>query len=372
MFLASYISGHGFGHASRQIEILNALASRVPDLDVLLRTTVPRWLPDRTLSARFSLVSSPPVDTGVVQIDSLHLDPRATIECARDFYDRFDERVNAEAALLRQRGVRLVLGDAPPLACAAAAAAGVPSVIITNFTWDWIYEEYREELSAAPSVIPTIQRAYAQADVAWRLPMYGGFASFKRVVDVPFVARHARHGRDATRAHFGLALDRPVALSSFGGYGVDHLDLHRLDCLNEWTILVTGKPDGRVPAGIRVIEDDEIYAHGFRYEDLVRASDVVVTKPGYGIVSECLANERAIVYTSRGRFAEYYALVTAINQLLRNAYLSHEDLLAGRWLAALNAAHLASAPADRPPTNGADVIADMIVDRLRIPDTGEP
>ena len=41
----------------------------------------------------------------------------------------------------------------------------------------------------------------------------------------------------------------------------------------------------------------------------MRAADVVVTKPGYGIIAECLANDTAIVYTSRGEFAEYDVLV---------------------------------------------------------------
>jgi hypothetical protein len=364
MRIASYISGHGFGHASREIEILNALAARVPDLDVILRTSVARWLADRTLKARFSLRDSP-CDTGVVQIDSLRLDPKATIDCARDFYDTFDERVAAEAELLADHDVELVVADAPPLACAAASEAGIPAIVISNFTWDWIYEEYAEYLPAAPQLMDTIRGAYAMADAAWRLPMHGGFASFDRIVDVPFVARHARFEREVTRARFGLPLDRPLVLSSFGGYGVDDLDLHRLDCLDTWSVLLTGTRGPALPAGVHLIEDQEIYARGFRYEDLVRASDVVITKPGYGIVSECLANGPAIVYTSRGRFAEYPVLVAAMHQLLRCAYLPHEDLFAGRWRTALDAAKDAPRPSEPPPTNGADVIADMIVDQLR-------
>ncbi len=44
---------------------------------------------------------------------------------------------------------------------------------------------------------------------------------------------------------------------------------------------------------------------GLLYQDLVAAADVVVSKPGYGIVSECVANGTALLYTSRGRFIEY-------------------------------------------------------------------
>ena len=49
--LAFYISGHGFGHASRQIEIINALGVRRPDVHLLVRTTVAALAP-RTHAAR--------------------------------------------------------------------------------------------------------------------------------------------------------------------------------------------------------------------------------------------------------------------------------------------------------------------------------
>ena len=86
-----------------------------------------------------------------------------------------------------------MIGDAPPLACAAAAAAGIPSVVISNFTWDWIYEGYAERFDTdAPEVLPIIRDAYAQANEGWRLPMGGGFATFQSVVDFPFVERQGR------------------------------------------------------------------------------------------------------------------------------------------------------------------------------------
>jgi len=262
---------------------------------------------------------------------------------------------------LREHGVSLVIVDAPPLACAAARAAGIPSVVVSNFTWDWIYEEYRAELAAAPDLVPLIADSYALAAAAWRLPVYGGFESFKTIVDVPFVARHATHGRNETRAAFGLPVDRRLALISFGGYGVSGLDLQRLDCLDRWSILITGPPPAaEMPAGIHVIDDTWIYERGFRYEDLVHAVDIVMTKPGYGIVSECLANDTAIVYTPRGRFAEYPVMVAEMPHFLRCAEISHDDLFAGHWRSALDRAIEAAAPPTRPATNGADVIADMI------------
>jgi L-arabinokinase len=96
----------------------------------------------------------------------------------------------------------------------------------------------------------------------------------------------------------------------------------------------------------------------------VHACDVVVTKPGYGIISESLANGAAVVFTSRGRFAEYPVIVDAMPRFLRCSYVDHEDLFAGRWLRALEAAVTAPEPPEHPATNGADVIADMIAARI--------
>jgi hypothetical protein len=52
-----------------------------------------------------------------------------------------------------------------------------------------------------------------------------------------------------------------------------------------------------------------MYGQRIRYEDLVGAVDIVASKPGYGIISECAANGTALLYTDRGRFCEYEVLV---------------------------------------------------------------
>jgi L-arabinokinase len=241
---------------------------------------------------------------------------------------------------------------------------------VSNFTWDWIYAEYREYLDAAPALIPTIQAAYRLAEAAWRLPMHGGFDTFQQaclaeapearrraLIDMPFVARHATHAPAETRARLGLPPvddDRRLALPSFGGHGIAGIDLEALDLDGSWHVL-------RVP-------DAAIYDAGLRYEDLVRAVDVVLTKPGYGIISECIANDTAIVYTSRGRFAEYPVLVREMPRYLRSSYLGNDALVAGRWQAALDAAVNAPPPPEHPRTDGADVIADMIAARVSTAD----
>ena len=119
-----------------------------------------------------------------------------------------------------------------------------------------------------------------------------------------------------------------------------------------------------VPEGVALLSEARLYDAGLRYEDLVAAVDVVVTKPGYGIISECVANDTAVLYTSRGRFVEYDVLVAAMPRFLRCGYIDHTDLFAGRWGQALDRLLAAPAPPERPATNGAEVAARMILERV--------
>ena len=364
-----YISGHGFGHASREVEVINALAPALravgSDAMIVLRTAADPWLLDCTLREPVERLPAV-VDTGIVQIDSLHLDEDATFREARAFYAGFEARAASEADLLRSLRARVVVSDIAPLGFEAAHRAKVPSIAIGNFTWDWIYQGYPAHSPDAGMVISTIRVANRKATTALRLPMHGGFETFPSVEDIPLIARHAARGRDEVRAAFGIPLDTPAVLASFGAYGVDRLAESTIDCVDAWTVVVSDRTTAAgadEASGVLHVNEDQIYERGFRYEDLVGAVDAVLTKPGYGIVSECIANDTALVYTSRGRFPEYDVFVREMPQFLRCAYVSNEDLRAGRWRAPLEAALAQPAPA-RVRTDGAEVAVARILEHL--------
>jgi len=113
-----------------------------------------------------------------------------------------------------------------------------------------------------------------------------------------------------------------------------------------------------------MIDETAMYGRGYRYEDLVRAVDVVVTKPGYGIISECIANDTAILYTSRGDFREYQVLVDAMPNYLRCAYIDHGDLFSGRWTHHLDAVLAQAEPPNQPAVNGAEAAADILLSTI--------
>jgi len=356
-----YISGHGFGHASRQVEVLNALAAARPDLALVLRTAVSPVLLNRTLRTPVTLLDGP-CDTGVIQRNSLTHDDAATVQAALAFQSTYPARLRDEADRLAAYDVRAVVGDIPPLAFDVAAATGAPSLAIANFTWDWIYEWYLDANPALHAMLDQMRASYRRAGLALELPLSGGFDVFPLVRRIPFIARRSTRPRTATRHHLRLDQSRPVALLSFGGYGLSQLDVSRIDCLDEWTILTTDRtigPGSVQPEQVRYIPE-AAFADDLRYEDLVAASDVVITKPGYGIISECVAHGTALLYTSRGRFREYDRMVEELPSLLRCRFIHQDDVFAGRWRASLDALLAQSRVEPGVSTDGARVAAGAI------------
>jgi L-arabinokinase len=253
----------------------------------------------------------------------------------------------------------------------AARRAGARAAVCSNFTWDWIYAGYARHLSEAPGLLDTLREAYAAAEEGWRMPMHGGFETVPAVVDLPFVARRSgARSREEVRQALGLPCGRPLALVSFGGYGVEGLPIDRVDCTPEWGVIVTGRGPAfarsaaECDRGTFALDESLIYGSHLGYQDVVRAADVVITKPGYGIISDCVAADTAILYTSRGRFAEYDVLVAEMPRYLRCRFIEEPALRAGVWREALDALLASAAPPERPRLDGADVAAGLIATRL--------
>jgi hypothetical protein len=115
------------------------------------------------------------------------------------------------------------------------------------------------------------------------------------------------------------------------------------------------------------INEEAMYDAGVRYEDLVGAAEAIVTKPGYGVISECIANDTAVLYTSRGHFPEYDVLVEEMPKYVRSAFINHDDLFDGKWETHIDKLLAQAKLKKKPETNGADVAAEILLKALDKP-----
>ena len=252
-----------------------------------------------------------------------------------------------------------MVGDVPPLAFAAAAEAGVPSLAIANFSWDWIYRHLGARQPRLLAAAEQASAAYAKAGLLLRLPFAGDLSAFPRIEDVPLVARKPRLAKAEARRRLGLGA-RPVVLLSFGGLGMPELDPTALGRLGEYQFLLTGQVGAGDAPNLLRLGSAELAAAGLGYADLVGAVDVVVSKPGYGIVTDCVGAGTRLVYTDRGDFPEYEVLVAEMPRYLPVAFVSNADLRAGRLTESLGRVRELDFPAP-PPTDGASVAAERIL-----------
>ena len=288
---------------------------------------------------------------GLAQRDALVIDEAGTAARCREFEARWEERVAAEVDFLRASGARAVLGDIPPLAFAAAARAGVPALALGNFSWDWIYRHLSARHPSLAASAALAATAYARADLLLALPFAGDLSAFPRREEVGLVARRPRLSR--TEARRRLRLDGRVAvLLSFGGVGLPGLSPEALSALGDFRFLLpqelgSGRLDGL----------------GLGYPDVVAAADVVVTKPGYGIVSGAIGAGTRLVYTDRGDFPEYPVMVREMARWLACVHVGNEELLSGRLGEAIR--RVLEFPMPPPPDlGGADRAAGRVLEAL--------
>jgi L-arabinokinase len=345
-----YVSGHGYGHATRAAALVEALRARRPDLPVEARTHAPAWI--FTEHSHGARVSRGCPDPGMAQKDALDLDLAASLRVHQELGARWDALVADEAGWLTANRAGLVVGDIPPLAFAAAAAAGLPSIGVSNFSWDWILQEYAPGEPAWAPIVARYAAAYARAELVYRLPMHGDFPSFKKVVDVPLVSRMGTARTNWRR--YG----KPVVLVAFGGFGIE-LNFGAGEDLSEFHFCGFGTKPKQLRADWTRLRAET----SADQLDAMAGCDIVLCKPGYGMFSEAMAHGKRVVYVPRDGFREIAPLVAGLEARGACAALAREDFLGGRWKEALERARTMAAPAPIPAA-GAGVVAGALLERL--------
>ena len=353
--LAYYITAHGFGHAVRSLEVIRHLLKQSPDSEIVIVSRIPEFLIVENVGTS-TLVRRRSLDVGLVQKDSIQFDLDATLREILRLYKEQDTLVSEEVAFLKAQRVQGIVCDIPFLAFPAALKLGIPSIGISNFTWDWIYQAYANSDSRWLPLVNWIRESYKKCTLFLQLPMHGDCTACPTIQDVPLIARGAKGSREETRKILGLGSEVKTYLISLVALNLNEEAERRLRDMTEIAFLYKRPLKlnfGTCLDGLAV-----------SYADVVSAVDGVITKPGYGIVSECLVNSTPIIYTDRGYFPEYDVLVQEMTKHLPTSYISLSDLYAGRWESAIR--DLDRQPPRIPaiPSNGAEVCARTILSLL--------
>lgn len=359
MHLAYYITAHGYGHGVRSCDILAALLARHPGVRVTVTTDLPEsFLRSRLQNADGHLTVRPGAfDVGMVQKDSIRVDVAATLNAAMELVAQRPKLVRREAEFLREAKVDLVVADIPSIPIEAATAVGRPAVAVGNFSWDWIYSPFVTRDQRWCQVIDLFEEGYRQARLLLKLPFSPPMSIFATHVDIPLLAKPGRNRRQELAAATGADAAKRWVLLSFTTLDWRPSALRKIEALRAFEFFVVKPLDWPDRHGIHAVDRERV-----SFSDVLASVDAVVTKPGYGILSDCVANAKPMIYAEREDFIEYPLLERELKRYLRHVHIPAADLYAGRLAAALAALDAAPSPPDVLPRGGAELAADLLAD----------
>jgi hypothetical protein len=340
--------------------VLAALAEVRPGVEIALWTSVPRWFFAESLGFPFEYRELA-CDVGLAQKNALEEDLPATLARLEELWSGAQgdgSRGREVAEGLAASGASAVLCDISPLGLVAAREAGLPSILLENFTWDWIYEGLAKEEPRFARWVELLRESFALADL--RLQAEPVCRPVAGAVVVPPIARRPRSTPSEVRARLGIAPQSSMILVSFGGVEGALADPRGWRIPDGVEVVVPGGAPREERVGRLVLLPHHTPLF---HPDLVASADLVAGKLGYSTVAEVVAAGNRLLYLDRPAFRESAVLESFVRERLPSARITLDELRDGRWLE--RAGELLAAP--RPAglaAAGAERAAGIVAARL--------
>lgn len=344
--IACFVSPHGFGHATRAIAVVEALQLIDPEIHAHFFTTVPSSLFKQTLTNfTYHFV---PVDVGLVQSSAFDSDIPATIK-QLDHLLPFAGGLVDELAELCSRS-SLILCDIAPLGIAVGKACRIPSIVVENFTWDWIYQPYFKRYPELQGHAEILRHWFDRADFRIQTEPLCNPAPSDLCCQPIF--RRKRGRRTELVEHLGCSGKKLIVVTMGGVYQEIPPQLELSVFPGSYFLFTGQRQTKRLNQNLAFLGRDSAIYH----PDLIAAADVVVCKAGYSTVAECCQAGVRVLAIGRDGFAETKILQDYLGNRLGGVSIAQEKYQSGEWPAL--AIDLLSCPRSAAAkVNGADQVA---------------
>jgi len=298
--IAYYISEYGFGHATRSIAVIRRLCEkneiRIIVCNDFAYDFLNQSLNDLITEERVALrkISN---DIGyVLQPHSLTPDCDQFKISYQKFIGKLPLAIQIETEFLSDQHVNLVIGDIPPAPFKAAQTLSIPSIGISNFTWYTAYKELLPDADLKP-----LYNCYTSMDYFFALAgsrervwgrmgskSFGFFSRSPQVEVVHKIRKTVNPTGDKTIVFFGLGMK--IDAGNLAAYKL----WSSLNCV----FLVSSNTN---------IEGDNIYKipiDDTESQNYIAACDIVISKPGWGTVSEAVSFNKPLILVTPQKMQE--------------------------------------------------------------------
>ena len=328
--IAFFISPHGYGHAARSAGVMEAVYEQESSIRFEIFTNVPHWFFEDSLSGDFGYHALL-TDIGLVQSTPLQADIHETVKSLNHFLPFDPSKIRDLVKQIKKLKCGLIICDIAPMGIVVAEEAGIPSLLIENFTWDWIYQEYAEQDESLCGHISYLKGIFDAA----RFHIQTKPVCVPRRVDLTTfpVSRKIKTPLRDIRKELRIPEDAKAVLITMGGIEEKYNFLEQLATKRDVYFIIPG-------ASKQVTMDGNLlllpHRSGYFHPDLVNASDAVIGKVGYSTLAEIYYAGVPFGYVARSRFRESHKLVPFIESRMRGLPISGDQFYTGNWLYSLS------------------------------------
>jgi len=271
------ISAHGLGHLAQTAPVVRAIAQAHPGIEITVLTGIPEPAVRVRLPLAFEHAASHD-DFGLLMRSPVE---PLRAESARRYVELhavWGERVAILADWMRAKRFRLVLSNVGYTAIAAARLAGIPAVGLSSINWYDVLECYCGGFPKMAGVLADIQKTYRSADAFLKVVPGLPMPWLSRTELSPIVAR-GRNRRDALAKLFDLRSDARVIVFAFSETAPSSPPTLPATMPRDLLLLGPTAWSGRPPL-------QGFAAAGMPFLDILSSADLLIGKPGYGLVTE--------------------------------------------------------------------------------------
>ncbi len=329
--VAFFVSPHGFGHAARAASVIESMQDINNSLRVEIFTKVPQWFFRQSISREFGYHSLL-TDIGLVQKSPLIDDVPATVSSLNNFIPFDKALVQSISSQLRENGCDLVICDISPLGIAVAKEAQIASVLVENFTWDWIYKKYSQIDQRFNKHIDYLKSLFLSVDYHIQTEPVCCYSEKADFISLP-ISRKVRTSSKVIHERLAVSEDAKLVLITMGGFSGQYTFLDKLKAVKNIDFLIPGDVQHASNCGnLHLLPKNSSFFH----PDLVNACDLVIGKAGYSTVAEVYYAGVPFGYVTRENFQESDIMGTYITEKMFGLPISETEFQDSRWTDKLN------------------------------------
>lgn len=351
------ISHHGFGHLGQMAPVLNQLARQHTDFSIIIQSGHSRALLERFLNFAFVHIVHA-ADQPIRMKNAITLDVPATVAALQAYHVRAAEEIAFLTTHMQQYQVTLVISNIGYFPLVAAAELNLPSIAFCSLNWADILSAYAHFSVDLPPLISVIKNSYSMAEVFLAPQPAMPMPSIQDVISVGPVARG---GRSLALAKLlGHHATTRYGLVSLGGISYP-LHYPAWPSVDGWVWIATDVENPRpdlIDLPQLLPEQPTSKPLPIEFTDVLASVDLLITKPGYGTITEAGCAGIPVACLPRPDWPETAALLHWLQQQVPVLMIDEPALISGQCLP--TCAHWRDTLAFTPQPSTATGVQDVV------------